>query len=97
MNNKGQTLALFVILIPIILLLFMFIIDIGNLYVEKRKIENILDVAIEYKNENKDVKGFINKNINDIDEVIILDDEIIIKKEVNGIIKNYYLEVNKKG
>ena len=97
MNNKGQTLALFVIIIPLILLLFIYIVDIGNLYLEKRKINNTLEYALEYKKENKNVEEYINKNIDDVDEIIILDDEIIIKKNKKGIMKDYYLEISKKG
>ena len=97
MNNKGQTLALFVIIIPLILLLFIYIVDIGNLYLEKRKINNTLEYALEYKKENKNVEEYINKNIDDVDEIIVLDDEIIIKKNKKGIMKDYYLEISKKG
>ena len=97
MNNRGQTLALFVIIIPLILLLFVYIVDIGNLYLEKRKINNTLEYALEYKKENKNVEEYINKNIDDVDEIIILDDEIIIKKNKKGIMKDYYLEISKKG
>ena len=97
MNNKGQTLALFVIIIPIILILFIYIVDMGNLYLEKRKINNTLEYALEYKKENKNVKDYINKNIDNVDEIIINDDEIIIKKNKQGIIKDYYLEISKKG
>ena len=97
MNNKGQTLVLFVVIIPIILILFTYIFDIGNLYIEKRKINNTLELALEYQKENKNVESYINKNIDDIDEIIIKDDEIVIKKNVKGIIKDYYLEISKKG
>ena len=97
MNNKGQTLALFIIILPIIFILFIYIVDIGNLYFEKRKINNTLEYALEYKNENKDVNDYINKNIDDINEVIINDNEIIIKKNKKGILKDYYLEISKKG
>ncbi|MDD4109639.1 MAG: hypothetical protein PHH93_13065 [Prolixibacteraceae bacterium] len=48
LNNKGQTLVVFVLLIPILLLIFAIIIDSGYAYIEKRKIENYIKDAIEY-------------------------------------------------
>ena len=101
MNNKGQTLVLFIILIPIIITLFVFVIDIGFLYIEKRNIENVMDRGIEYYKENKDVENYINKNIDDVDSIDIENNngvvEITIKKVKKGIFKNYDIEITKKG
>lgn len=97
MNNKGQTLVLFVVLLPIILLIFVAVIDLGNIYIEKRKINNVIDTALQYRESGKNIRDFINKNIEDLDEVIINDDYIIIKKTKKGILKDYYLEISKEG
>ena len=73
MNNKGQTLVIFVILLPILLIVLTLIVDLGFLYIEKRNIDNIVYDSVEYYLENindKDidskVKELLNKNINDI-------------------------------
>lgn len=46
MNNKGQTLVIFIIMIPIILLIFTLIIDLGYVSKEKIKIDSTLRVII---------------------------------------------------
>ena len=96
MNNKGQTLVVFVILLPLILLIFVGLIDIGNLYINKRNINNILDKAVEYKKEGKNIEEFINKNIDDC-EIINDENSITIEKNVQGILKKYNIKVTKKG
>lgn len=73
MNNKGQVLVIFVILIPIFIILLTLVVDLGTLYIEKRNISNNVTDAVEYYLENKDdinieekVKELLNKNISDI-------------------------------
>ena len=48
MNNKGQTLVLFVILIPVLLLVFVCFYQIGSVGLDKRKIEDSIETALEY-------------------------------------------------
>lgn len=70
MTNKGQILPLFVLLLPILILFIGYIIDIGLMYTEKKKITNVCKDAIYYyidhENSNnvydKTIK-YINKNI----------------------------------
>lgn len=90
MNNKGQVLVLFVLLIPVLLLAVAFVIDTGLLYEEKKHIEDSIKEGISYglnNIESKDletrIKRLITKNIEDIKEIII---------DVN----NDYLEINVK-
>lgn len=65
MNRRGQTLILFVFLIPILLLLFAFLVDLGFLNHEKIKLSGITDSLIkEYYNKEMDEK--IEKEIKDI-------------------------------
>lgn len=78
MNNKGQTLILFVLLLPIIFIIFSLIIDLGLLHIDKRSIENNLYDAVEYYltsddiNKKEKVKEVLKNNLNDID--IFIDD-----------------------
>lgn len=96
LNNKGQTLVMFIILLPILLMVFALIIDLGLLGIEKRKIENEVKSTITYglKNiEEKDLelklKKLLIKNIDDLE-----DKNINIKIK---IINNYIsITVNKK-
>ena len=86
MNNKGQVLPIFVILFPVIILFVSYIVDIGLMYTEKRKIENIIKDAIVYYIENKNndnvydkTTEFINRNISNPDiKIDIYEDYLTI-------------------
>lgn len=101
MNNKGQSLVLFVILIPLILILFVGLIDLGNIYIERRNIDNTLNKAINYYKEGKNIEKFINNNIDNVEDIKIVnidnDVEITIKVNNKGIFKNNVIEITKKG
>ena len=94
MNNKGQTLVIFIILIPILFMLLSLVVDVGMLQAEKNKLSNICIDSLENAlstetvfNQNLDEKiaVLIRKNINDIN---------IDKIEINnGII---YLTISKE-
>ena len=86
LNNKGQVLVLFVILIPIFLLLLMAVIEIGNINIEKTNTKNTIKETIETNLKNYDentntiVNNLIEKNIKDIKSKSIFtsEDEIRI-------------------
>lgn len=56
MNKKGQTLAIFVIILPILFIMLSFAFKLGNISVEKQKIENDIKSTIKYglKHINED-------------------------------------------
>ena len=90
MNNKGQVLVLFVILLPIILLLLILTIEAGDIYLDKQKTKNTIREIIKdnIKEPNSErINTLIIQNINDIEEknVFISEDEIRI-----------YIKQNKK-
>ena len=95
MNNKGQTLVIFIILLPLILLLIMFIFIKVYINYEKNKQENIVSlICTEYKK---------NDNINDLLKLGTLNDntqDIEIKRINNGIniilIKETFLKIKVK-
>ena len=78
MKNKGQTLVIFILILPILLLLLALIFEIGALHITKIKYENAIKDAIEYglthQEENMpqklesllkaNIKGNINIEIN---------------------------------
>lgn len=77
-NNKGQSLVLFVLLIPIILLIIFMVIDIGRSYTFKSSLDNINKIAIEYGVKNiedreviSDIKKIIYKNTDKVDSVYV--------------------------
>ena len=85
MNNKGQTLALFVILLPVLLLLLVLIIDIGKVIVEKLELNNINQIVLEYGLDNIEKEDIydemlelvrLNKNDVDVIDINITSDKI---------------------
>lgn len=106
MNNKGQTLVLFVIVLPIIFILFVFLLDVYNVYSEKVKLESIAKEAQIYLKENKEeslVRTYIMKNNNKYEIIKLEQDDIYIKYEVDSVFKTnlifdfYKIEIHKKG
>ena len=111
LNNKGQVLVMFVLLIPIFLLILVLVVDISNLYIKKDELNNInylvIDSILDKKINDLEIKNLILKNDKDIiinyininDEVI----EISLEKEYNGIFSHlvnmdiYNIKSNYKG
>ena len=63
-NNKGQALVEFIVVLPILLLLIMSIVDLGNILIKKYSIENDLDVVYDmYKSkDNNGLNKYIKEN-----------------------------------
>ena len=104
MNNKGQTLVLFVLILPIIIFIMLLVIDVSNMFITKQELNNINKIVLNYgldiiEEENIDSKleELINKNISVNEHTIRIDNGIIeieIKKNIQGIVtKNKIYEV----
>ena len=90
MNNKGQSLVLAVILIPIIFLMLLFVYDICRMSLLKNELDNINYMAMEYGLDTIDednvvdiVNDLIDKNNDDLDKVDVHfeDDKLYIDIE----------------
>ncbi len=75
-NNRGQSLVLFVLTLPILFLIFLGIYTIGRMSLLKQELDSIANMAISYGVDNIDednivskVENIIRKNKNDIDKV----------------------------
>lgn len=100
LNNKGQSLVMFIILIPIFLLIITLVYDVGNALYEKNRLSNTSYMVIEYGLDNiddideNDLIDLALKNVYDLNEisVFIEDDKINIKlsKDIKGIIGNMF-------
>jgi len=70
MNNKGQVLVLFVIILPVILILATYMIDSGYIVSEKSKIDDINEIVLKRALTNdlstSEIKDLIDKNDKDI-------------------------------
>lgn len=77
-NNRGQTLVLFILILPIILSLLLLLINYGILSYEKLKLSNNIKQAIEY--------GLNLKMTNDLNSADYLTNDEI-KKRVETLLK----------
>lgn len=77
LNNKGQSLVVFVILLPILLLFMAFIFELGNITYLKNKYENEIKSTIEYglkHQEDENLESKLNR---------LLDENLEGNKEIN--------------
>lgn len=113
MNNKGQTLVLFILLLPIIFILFCVILDYSLLNIEKIKTQNIVKQLINDELENntgiqkseQKITYLLNKNIENVNiqKLDVTNNEITVTiykdyKSILSLIKgNYQIKVSYKG
>ncbi len=66
-NNKGQSLVLFVLLLPIMIGIMALVIDIGNAMMMKNKTDNVIemviDIALNKELERNEIEDLINYNL----------------------------------
>ena len=87
MNNKGQTLVLFIILLPVILIMLVLVVSLAASSIQKRKIDMVIKNTIEDNMGNlNDID--INKQIDDM-----LENNLGEFDERNIVIKSDYLEI----
>lgn len=98
LNNKGQVLVIFVFLIPILVLVFAFVADYGNVLYHQNRLNSVNKTALIYaKNHKEDydiekVKELVRKNDNeaiinkceDKDKKITL----VLKKDIKSYFGN---------
>jgi hypothetical protein len=78
MNNKGQTLVLFLFLLPIFMILFVTIYQIGTMGLEKGKIKDSIKQALEYGVNNINNVSLEEK----MREMIIIENPSINEKDI---------------
>lgn len=79
-NNHGQTLVLFILILPVILSLLLLLINYGISSYEKLKLSNNIEAAIEY--------GLNLKITNDVNSTDYLDNDKVKERVENLIKKN---------
>lgn len=98
-NNKGQTLVMFVMILPILLMIIMMVIDIGKMVQRREELDSINYILVDYGLDNVDLdnledklKEILGKNDKNIDIVKInidkesLEVEVILRDEVDLLI-----------
>ncbi len=99
LNNRGQTLVMFVVIMPIILFALILAIDLGQAYSVKQELNNVNSLAIDYGLDILDsldatnkIREYVNLNVKDVSnlDVRIVDDEVFISitKYSSGIISH---------
>lgn len=97
LNNKGQSLILFIMVLPILLLILIISIDVGRIIARRQELDNINKIALNYgldKQNDPEIQKIIidtiklNDNTIDKIEVLIDDDKIYIKlnDNLNGLL-----------
>lgn len=104
LNNRGQSLVAFILIIPIILLVLVFVYDISGALYEKNRLSNTNYLAIDYALDNldaideNDIISYILNNSSNLSgmEVVIKDNVVTIElqKRINGVFgKNINLDL----
>lgn len=100
LNNRGQSLVLFVILLPILMFILILVIDIGNVIVLKQELGNISELVLDYGLDNFEEENLINEleelikfNNKDIDLINVYMDEdrlyVLLEDNYNGLLSSF--------
>lgn len=88
LDSKGQSLILFVLVLPILLLILILVIDVGRIIVLKQELNNISKITLDYGLDNLDkdkiddeLVDVIKLNNNEIDniDVYVEDNKIYVE------------------
>ena len=95
-NNKGQSLVMFVLIIPIFLLILTLVYDVGNAIYEKDRLSNTNYLTIEYGLNNiytvteNELKNLIEQNTSNLKYIYVTIEgnqiEIKMEKDAKSII-----------
>lgn len=86
MNNKGQTLILFVLIVPVLLLLLAFVVDTGLLLKERTKINSITRTILKTTFENRFDENYNEKVVSLFEKNNLPTNNIIITKEEDKVL-----------
>lgn len=70
-NNRGQTIVIFVVFLPILILFLTYVYDVVNANYEKTRIKNLATIAIDTEDDIEGIKDIIKKNDKDINITVI--------------------------
>lgn len=88
LNNKGQSLVMFICLLPILLLIVLTIVDVSRMVIEKNKLNNINYIAISYYSNHKEDDDVTERIIS----LVKRNDEDIINVRINKDKNTIYLD-----
>ena len=84
MNNRGQSLVMFILLLPIMIGIMTLVIDVGNALILKNHTDSVVEMVMEISlNDNldmKEIQQLLNLNLNDHDNgVHFVDQDMVIE------------------
>lgn len=88
LNNKGQSLVMFICLLPILLLIVLAIVDVSRMVIEKNKLNNINYIAISYYSSHKEDDDVTERIIS----LVKRNDEDIVNVRINKDKNTIYLD-----
>ena len=97
LNNKGQTLVMFIVIIPILISIMVLVIDLGSAFIKKQELNNVNKLVIEYgldnldqENLESDLTSYITMNAKDLSNVKVTVENntinVTTKAYIDGII-----------
>lgn len=97
LNNKGQTLVMFIVIIPILISIMVLVIDLGSAFTKKQELNNVNKLVIEYgldnldqENLESDLTSYITMNAKDLSNVKVTVESntinVTTKAYIDGII-----------
>ena len=96
LNNKGQSLVMFILIIPVILLLLVLIYDVAGSLYEKNRLSNTSFLAEEYALDNidsideNDVINYILKNTENLNSISVIIKDGVVDIELDKNIKGVF-------
>lgn len=96
MNNKGQSLVLFILIIPILIGIMVIVIDCGKVFLCKNRQENVLTLALEYGltgEKNTVIEDILDKNFDDGEHKVVWNGDkvsIVVHEKVNGVFSSLF-------
>lgn len=93
LNNKGQTLVLFVMLLPIMLLLMILVFDIGKLIYSKQELNHISSMIVTYGMEHYDEDDIENELV----ELVLLNCDDVRNVSVNVSDEEVLVDIERVG
>ena len=92
LNNKGQSLILFVIVLPILLLVLILVLDLGKVIIKKNELNNINDIVMDFGLSNLDSDNLEEELV----DLIMLNKDDIDNIDVNIVDDKIYITLNDK-
>lgn len=93
LNNKGQSLVLFIVIVPILLGIMALVIDVGNALSKKNEIDNVIEFVLDYGLDNSEVFSD-DEDMLEIDNKEYFNEDLINWKDDLEILLNHNLKMS---